>query len=115
AREFSIRLRASVSSTRRGRSHPETEVTFAAFFINTDSQAAIQPISISAHGESLIARLDNERLAISFQSRTGDVFPLTEPDQYPRVLRTEFGRYWPFLLRELRYRIQRSVASAQQS
>lgn len=106
AREFRISIRASVTPRRRVKAVP---ATFVLSFTNADSQATIESIGVSGgNGETLVARIEGDRLGLSLDTGSREPLILSKEESFPRVFRTEFARYWPFLLRELRYRIQRS-------
>lgn len=112
AREFKIRLRANVRRPRRPTEN-EMPVTFDITFANIDSQASPQSVEITLGSETLSAKLENDRVNVVYSARPGESYPLANSDSFPRVVRTEFARYWPFVLRELRLRIQRLADDGQ--
>lgn len=121
AHEFEISLRMDIArhAMRRRRQRaelPATEsVIFSIHFSNLESQAVITSASLTSGGGSLVVGADQERVTLEYINREGDVFPLEDTHSFPRVARTEFARYWPFVLRDLRYRLMRSESDEQET
>lgn len=109
AREFNLRLRAQTrrQGRRKTSEHSLEEVEFEIRFVNTESQATIESIDITCGGETIRARIESDQLRLFYISAYREEYALEHDSIFPRVLRTEFARYWPFLLRDLRFRIRR--------
>ena len=114
AREFRLKMRAEASTNRRDPARDSERVTFEISFVNFDSQTVIQTIDISVKSESLSAKIDGDRLKISFRASNGETYQIDESTTLPRIARSEFARYWPFLLRDLRYRMRRIAGENQE-
>jgi predicted ATPase len=115
AREFHLKLRNRV--TRRVESErPESRLVYCdVSFENAESQAVISAISIGFEHERLQVKIENEQPLISYISEARETFSIRAADSFPRFPRSEFTKYWPFLLRDLRFRVRRKLDSEQES
>lgn len=109
AREFRISLRKDVS-LRRSKSSEftgkfPTEITLT--FSSIESHAAVTAVSISSGRERIETYIADESVKIAFVTEKNERFQIDDPEMIPPVARSEFTRYWPFLLRHLQYRIRR--------
>lgn len=113
AREFQLKLRKPIDIRAQLETKNERNVTLEIDFSNSESQAVISSLSIGFDSERLILRVENDQPSISYVSRTRELFALQGPDSFPRVPRSDFARYWPFILRDLRFRFRRKAEAEQ--
>lgn len=109
AREFRISLRRLVTlrKSRTSETSGNFTVELQLVFGGVESHAAVTTVRISSQKRSLEASIAGEGLQTTFISERNERFPLDEPSLMPPVARSEISRYWPFLLRDLRYRMRR--------
>ncbi|WP_158547355.1 AAA family ATPase [Rhodovulum sp. 12E13] len=109
ARSFSLVLRQTLvlRKSRRSETSGRFEVTLTLSFSSADSNAALSSVKIESNGKAIEATSTPEGLRISFVSKRNERFLLDEPSSLPPVTRFELARYWPFLIRDIRYRIGR--------
>lgn len=107
AKEFRISLRQPVALRPRARGRQastEEEIDFEVILSSSESQAAISSMTVSSHEASLRAFFDSETLRLDYISG-GQTVPIERSRHFPRVARTDFARYWSFILSDLRYRL----------
>jgi hypothetical protein len=102
-----IMLRKSRASTITG----SYSVTLELHFQSVDSHASMIKASIKIADFGLEASVIPDGIGIYFVTSSGDRFPVDETTSLPPVARTEFARYWPFLLRDLRFGLRRRTES----
>jgi len=115
AREFQISIRSSVAAPRRNdRSDREIkDVLLNIRFGNTDSQAVISAVEIWVDGSVIRLTLSDSRIHVQFVAEDGQQHFLPDDIGFPRVVRSEFARYWPILLRDLGFRFRRRDRQAE--
>lgn len=116
AKEFHLTLRSEASLRRsRARDAKEThDIEVAVHFTSVDSHAAVETIRISSSGESIQIKINNSGISIEFINAKGQRFPIGDPGSTPPVARSEFARYWPFIIRDLNFRIGRRESKDQE-
>ncbi|MEX6506694.1 AAA family ATPase [Jiella sp. M17.18] len=108
AKSFFITLKTNVDRSRRQpHVEPDISVEFRIAFESSESQPVISAIHISTKAGSLSASIDNRRFRVEITLKDGGTYPIEEGNDFPRFARNDFTRYWPFLLRDLRYRLSR--------
>lgn len=117
AREFKISLRKNLE-VRKGRIS-ETSGSFTVeiqvSFGSVESHAGVKSVRITSNNQSLETALTADGIQTSFVNERNERTLLDEPRATPPVARAEFARYWPFLLRELRFRLRRKVDDSQEN
>lgn len=108
AREFRISLRQNVA-LRKSR-YSDTTGTFQTelnlFFEAVESHATVKKIRIASNKEELEISLIDDRSNIVYINKKGERRVINDPSSEVPIPRSELLRYWPFLLRELRYRMR---------
>lgn len=105
AKSFSISLKANMNIRRsRQESSATIEAILCISFVNADSQAVISSITVSTCEGMIRARVENEKMLLEYANDQNKVYTVSDASAYPRVSRAEFARYWPLLIRDLRFR-----------
>lgn len=118
AKNFQISLSCEVLRRRRNgerRTDSRTRtLDYMLQFSGIESQAQISSISVKADGDRLDTKFESGNLSLEYTNASGERFHLEELRRLPRVARSDISRYWPFLLRELHYRMNRPSNEDQQ-
>lgn len=110
ARSFSMTVRVNVAKGRRTRTNSDfEEAEFTITFVSADSQAAVSQIELSTKNGKLVSEVESGNFKVRVLNNRGEFFPIEDMRGIPRVARVDFARYWPFLLRDLRFRIMRNL------
>ncbi len=115
AKQFEISIRTFIEQSKRDSDRISGNVTFKLLFRNLDSQSAISEFIVSAKQEAITIKFDGDNLSIVYSSPKGEAYQVEDLREFTRDTRSEFGRYWQFIMRDLRYRIRRSVDAGQPS
>ncbi|MEQ8443001.1 MAG: AAA family ATPase [Alphaproteobacteria bacterium] len=116
AREFAINLKQTVRRRRKkGKSSTPQLATISIRFANIESQAAVTSVTITSNDASLKIGLDQADIKVEFISEGGGAQELTKPSTFPRAFRTEFPRYWPYLIQDLRFKLSRDEAAEEET
>lgn len=109
ATEFSLSLRQPLTlrKSRASEASGKYVVELSLFFNSVDSHAAVTKAQISTKNFGLEAAIVPDGIQTTFIGEKGKRFPVDEPSSIPPVASLEFARYWPFLLRDLRFRLRR--------
>jgi predicted ATPase len=114
ARQFSVSLRTEVRTRRR--EQESRTVDFEITFTSADSAAAVDRIRIKVGEETAIAAVESSRLALTYVDAAGSPYVIENSEvTYPRVIRSEFSRYWPLILRDIAFRMTRDRSREQPS
>ena len=114
ARRFSLSARARTTHREYGerRSQETRLITYQINFESVDGQAQITSIDISGNQDQLTASLGQNGLEVQVTSE-GRTYSVERLRSFPRVARSEISRYWPLILRDLRFRVSRDRDGAQ--
>ncbi|SDO39021.1 AAA domain-containing protein, putative AbiEii toxin, Type IV TA system [Lutimaribacter pacificus] len=108
ASQFSISLRQNMQM-RKSRSTDLSgnySVELKLFFNSVDSHAAVVKASISTGRAGLEASIVSDGIQIAHVGENNERHVLDEPSFAPVVAKVEFARYWPFLIRDLKFRLR---------
>lgn len=111
AREFRMSVRQSVE-IRKSRVSETTgsfDVELHLTFQSIESHAAVTVVRITNLRQSLEVSISSNGVQTTFINEKNDRFPLDDPSSVPPIAKSQFSRYWPFLLRDFRYRMRRNA------
>jgi len=67
----------------------------------------VSSVRIVNNNDYLVTYFANDGIRTEYVNKKNERFPIHDPGSVPPVARAEFARYWPFLLRDLNFRIRR--------
>lgn len=115
AKEFGLKLRSAVGRARQERLKYSGNVTLSVSFANFDSQSAITEIGIYSDAENLNLKMSMNNVNINYTSQYGESYSIEEMKGFMRAYRGDLARHWPFLMRELRFIVKRSIDDRQKT
>jgi AAA15 family ATPase/GTPase len=111
AKEFEISLKQTVS-VRKPRSKytgGEFPVEIQLTFSSIDSHAGVRIIRLIHDRQSFEIQITQDGIQTSYINDKNERFTIDKASSVPPIARTEFARYWPFLIRDLRFRVERQI------
>jgi hypothetical protein len=117
AKEFKMSVRQSVKLKRDREPNVADQFTVDVqlSFESIESHAGIGAVRISSQRQIFEILFTSKGVETSLINEKNERFPIGEPSSSPPLSRADFARYWPFLLRDLRYRLRSSLDEKQQT
>lgn len=116
ASEFSISLRQTVvmRKSRTSDISGNFPVELKLYFSSVEAHAAVTKAQIFSESFGLEAAIVSEGIQTTYIGENGERYLFDEPSSIPPVATLEFARYWPFIFREIRFRLRRRAGSQQE-
>ena len=105
--EFSFRQTVALRKSRYSDISGNFPVEFKLFFNSIESHATVTKAQIFSENKGLEASITDEGVQTFYLNHSGERLLLDEAAAMPPIAKIEFARYWPFLLRDLQFRLKR--------